>query len=307
MTLLKLLLCRHGESTGNRDHIWAGITDNELTSHGFLQAQRLGSHLAKSLSKDEVISIYSSDLTRARRTAGEVGLALGKAVTATPLLREQDLGWREGLSIKLGDRSDPRNATAISNNPGESKFDMDKRAVGFIEQYLMTSSKIIQDKSSKESEDEKKKDEVIIVVSHGLFLLRLYYILVSRLLISLPPTPSWSNTGCTQITVRIGLPTLVTDINSIQHLTGLKRTRAGVGSSQYDPKQKKVSEFFAGKRQKRDHADTVADSNTKYAVIKSDMIQSIDHDDKSEKDMVIPAEMAAIDAACAAHDQGRAT
>ena len=69
---MRLLLIRHGESTGNRDGIWAGVTDNELTVHGHAQATRLGEYLKKQYG-DYNVAIYASDLTRARRTAQAIG------------------------------------------------------------------------------------------------------------------------------------------------------------------------------------------------------------------------------------------
>lgn len=231
---MRILLIRHGESTGNRDHIWAGITDSELTVHGFEQAKKLATHLAKAHDQANVRAIFCSDLIRARRTAQAVADSFHMEVTQTKLLREQDLGWREGLSFKDGDRAAPENASKMQLRPGESKADMDVRADTFIKDYLSTHI------SSQEA------DNVVVVVSHGLFLLRLYYRLASHLGIDLPPSVAWSNTGCTQILCKNGT-WAVTDVNGTEHLKGLKRVR-GVGSTQYDTKQKKVSDFFSGKR-----------------------------------------------------------
>ncbi|KAM3468559.1 hypothetical protein MY5147_007828, partial [Beauveria neobassiana] len=43
---MRLLLIRHGETVDNVAGIFAGVRDSALTTHGVLQAGRLGGHLA---------------------------------------------------------------------------------------------------------------------------------------------------------------------------------------------------------------------------------------------------------------------
>lgn len=298
--MIRLVLCRHGESTGNRDHLWAGITDNELTTHGYLQAQRLGAYLAKLCVDSDICSIYCSDLVRAKRTAVEIGLASGKECTVTELLREQDLGWREGRSYKDGDRSDVNNAQAMQANPGETKADMDIRAATFIEQHLQRhlrrqSTAILPDADLPPALGVLPANKTIIIVSHGLFLLRLYYSLVSYLKIALPHSPSWSNTGCTHLCVASDDRATVTDVNSVEHLQGLKRTRAGVGSAEYDPKQKKVSDYFQRKRCKGIQAREVQEKGLDAA---DQTRASGPLRPPSTEELELQASIAAIDAAC---------
>lgn len=281
---MKLLLIRHGESTGNRDHIWAGITDNELTNHGFLQASKLSTYLKNLYADHAVLGVYSSDLTRARRTAGEIATGLEAEHTVTQLLREQDLGWREGRLIKDGDKNSAANISTAEKNPGESKADMDKRARIFISAFLQADFDTIRENS------------ILIIVSHGLFLLRLYYQLTAHLHVQSPPAVSWSNTGCTTINVKSSSDATVTDVNSVQHLRGLKRTRAGVGSSQYDVKQQKVSEFFRHKRPPKASDETSRDSAT--LIIRARDASPAAIVQVSEEDVDLEAQIRAIDAAC---------
>ncbi|CCG81526.1 Putative uncharacterized protein [Taphrina deformans PYCC 5710] len=305
---MKILLVRHGESTGNRDHIWAGVTDNELTNHGFQQATRLSTYLqAQYLSSHSdtpvVHVVYCSDLIRAKRTASLIASAFGKEPIVSPLLREQDLGWREGKSFKDGDRTAANNQSALIADPGESKDDMDKRASDFIQKFLKCHLKTHTKRPSlpDPSTSGTNPESVITVVSHGLFLLRLYYQLTNYLSINLAPSPSWSNTGCTTIRIADAVAT-VTDVNSVEHLQGLKRTRGGVGSSQYDTKQKKVSDFFQTKRRRP------LDARQKFGVaVWSDQdrsriplqpqVAAVEH--ATEEDD-LEAQIKAIDAACGA-------
>lgn len=304
-SVVRILLVRHGESTGNRDHLWAGITDNELTNHGFLQAERLGAYLVKSLESSTIRGIFASDLKRAQRTAGAIGKATSHSFTLTPLLREQDLGWREGRSFKDGDKTMPDNQKAMASNPGESKEKMDVRARQFIRDFL----EIHLSKETKSIETRHLEqasfngDRVVIIVSHGLFLLRLYGRLTEHLGIPLPPPVMWSNTGCTQITIKNDGRASVTDINSIEHLKGLKRTRAGVGSSEYDTKQRKIHGFFKPTASQPGKTVSVKITTTKDDDVKlaqkrdeqsspaAGRIEEVDNDD-------IAAAIRAIDAAC---------
>lgn len=305
---MRILLVRHGESTGNRDHIWAGITDNELTNHGYLQAQRLGTYLSKLYTPFQVKNIYGSDLIRAKRTATAVADSLGQIPMITPLLREQDLGWREGRLFQGGNKAAPENLRAMQNNPGESKFEMDIRAKKFIEQLVQQESKHFPQPEQPILETRPEVEPVLIIVSHGLFLLRLYNEFVATFKILTPPAVSWSNTGYTEIRIKNHGVATVTNVNSLQHLQGLKRTRAGVGSSQYDIKQRKVSDFFT-KKQAR---DTVAPELDRVVVSPRRMQPYVaDHmpDDrsreassppcKSEDEFDLEAAIEAIDAACA--------
>ncbi len=234
---MKIILVRHAESTGNRDRLWAGVTDSHLTLHGVEQAKRLADYMSKIYgrpSSKNVASIYCSDLSRAATTASIVAEGLHTECHRSHFLREQDLGWKEGMTF-----NDPRlklSNELSSMNPGESKAQMDVRAQTFIRQVLQP----FLDASDLHTSDS---GTVLVIVSHGLFLLRLYYTLCKHLHIASPPVPRWYNTGCTTITLLKTGSAAVTDINSVEHLKNLRRTRY-IGNAPYDPDQRKVSDFF---------------------------------------------------------------
>ncbi|KAJ6260100.1 hypothetical protein Dda_4321 [Drechslerella dactyloides] len=64
---MKILFIRHGETTDNLRHVYAGVTDSALTAHGVLQTARLATHLATAI--PPITHLYTSPLSRARRTA----------------------------------------------------------------------------------------------------------------------------------------------------------------------------------------------------------------------------------------------
>jgi broad specificity phosphatase PhoE len=67
-----ILLVRHGESTWNAEHRWAGHADPPLTEAGRAGARRLGARLADR----GITAVASSDLRRAAHTAEIVAVAL---------------------------------------------------------------------------------------------------------------------------------------------------------------------------------------------------------------------------------------
>ncbi|EPS44164.1 hypothetical protein H072_1850 [Dactylellina haptotyla CBS 200.50] len=67
---MKILFIRHGETTDNLRHVYAGVTDSALTSHGVLQTARLATHLGTSI--PPVTHIFCSPLSRATKTADAI-------------------------------------------------------------------------------------------------------------------------------------------------------------------------------------------------------------------------------------------
>ena len=83
-----IYIVRHGETTSNRDGLWQGITDSELTATGQEQAERLSARLGSA----QFDAVVASDLGRTSATAR----ALNKPFETNPLWREPDLGEWEG-------------------------------------------------------------------------------------------------------------------------------------------------------------------------------------------------------------------
>lgn len=92
--MTRLLLVRHGETEWNRVGRWQGHADPPLNATGRRQA----AELAERLAGDGIAAVYSSDLARARQTAGAVADRLGLDVVEEPALREIDVGSWSGLT-----------------------------------------------------------------------------------------------------------------------------------------------------------------------------------------------------------------
>ena len=95
--MVKLILCRHGETEENRAGLLQGRTPGTLSAEGWRQAEALAERLAG----EDVEELVCSDLKRALDTAGVVGHALGLQPRVTPLLREMD--WGEATGRRLAD------------------------------------------------------------------------------------------------------------------------------------------------------------------------------------------------------------
>ena len=89
---MRLLLVRHGQTTGNVDRRLQGSED-PLTPLGTRQAGEVAAHLA---GRNAVAALYASPYVRARQTAQAVGEALGLEPILRPGLAELDVGNAAG-------------------------------------------------------------------------------------------------------------------------------------------------------------------------------------------------------------------
>lgn len=76
MTVLKLLLVRHGQSVGNTEGRMEGCSSTGLTALGLEQSRRLGQHLAST--NWHPTHIYCSPLARSTATLAEIVKGLGQ-------------------------------------------------------------------------------------------------------------------------------------------------------------------------------------------------------------------------------------
>jgi len=88
-----ILLARHGQTDDNLEPIRAqGFSDTPLNDTGRRQARELAGRVASC----GIVSLWSSDLSRARETAEIVGSRLGFEPRLEPRLREANRGRWEG-------------------------------------------------------------------------------------------------------------------------------------------------------------------------------------------------------------------
>ncbi len=97
---MRLLLVRHGESTWNAERRWQGQADPPLSPHGIRQAQAAAPAL------DRAVTVWASDLKRARQTA-ELLAGPDGSVQLDARLRERHVGDWTGLTRDVIDADYP--------------------------------------------------------------------------------------------------------------------------------------------------------------------------------------------------------
>ncbi|KID61534.1 uncharacterized protein G6M90_00g030320 [Metarhizium brunneum] len=274
---MHLLLIRHGESVDNAAGLYGGSRDAGLTAHGALQAQRLASSLAAS--KLHVRHIFSSNLGRAAKTANAVCDSQNKthqsalAVVQLAELREKHFGNWEGVKFASASAQHRPEQTGA-----ETTESLQARCSAFLETYLapLFTARMVG-----------PEENCVVVVGHGISLGVLLLALAKKLtstgatrdaskdaaLNQLASTRiSWSNTGYADLVISksnaaaevaargnpwSGLELRVAQINCTTHLSGLRKTRGGIGSAAHDEKQKTIEGYFASSRKRK--ADKVTD------------------------------------------------
>ncbi len=99
--MTKLIIVRHGHSTANDSHCFAGVSDASLTAVGKQQAEYVGEYLA---AREHIDKIYTSGMTRTVQTAMPTATRLGLPLHTEKGLREIFAGLWESLPYKELDR-----------------------------------------------------------------------------------------------------------------------------------------------------------------------------------------------------------
>ncbi len=114
-----VLLARHGETDDNRPPLrFQGWRDTPLNDTGIRQA----AGLAQRLADDGIVSLWSSDLSRARETAEIVGARLGLRPRLDWRLREANRGDWEGRLFEDVAREEPERYAAWMRGGAEWRF-----------------------------------------------------------------------------------------------------------------------------------------------------------------------------------------
>ena len=210
----------------------AGIKDSALTSHGHLQAERLGQYFAER--SVHFTHVFSSDLQRAYKTAtaictaqpssGDNDTSKRPCVLPLKVLREQDFGSYEGKPFHFRSRDSNKTVKDVNklhhqNDPDfkdeESKNSMIARMAQFLREHLLPVLK----------EEQSKEEATVAIVSHGIILSYLWRCFLNgfpKNSVALSPGLSvgtgnvtfleflggWSNTGYLELQVLKGTPAM---------------------------------------------------------------------------------------------------
>ena len=140
-TPTRLFLVRHGQSAGNAEGRFGGHSPTPLSELGQKQAEIT----AKTLAKEKIEAIYSSDLLRAVETAKPLAEILDLPIITTSAFRERKVGVLEGLTFDESKAKFPRDYYALVNRSvhhviteGESYNQLLRRATKALHEVLRT-------------------------------------------------------------------------------------------------------------------------------------------------------------------------
>ncbi|MFT3719420.1 histidine phosphatase family protein [Pseudorhodoferax sp.] len=155
--MTRLILVRHGETDWNRQLRFQGQVDVPLNATGHEQAWRV----ARRLGEAPVDRVVSSDLARARQTAGPLAEALARRGAAdpieTPLLREQSFGVVDGMSVDEIKRQHPAAWNAWLGFDADWAFDGGESTRSFHARVLQGLRELV----------EAHAGQTLVVVTHG--------------------------------------------------------------------------------------------------------------------------------------------
>ncbi|ELQ43807.1 phosphoglycerate mutase family protein [Pyricularia oryzae] len=207
-------------------------------------------------------------------------------VEKLPLLREKDFGSREGVAYgkRRRDQDEPirTEGDGLPLIKPETHEQMSDRMEKFVRDHLRPLL------ASRLTAEVGPRAETVVVVAHGIILNVLMRVLLAQFPDANSARPvddlgsrdplvrpaefsiPWRNTAYTELKVALcaltqdtrstsaisdkatasaSLTMSVISVNNSRHLDGLKKTRGGIGSAQFDSKQKTMDSFFSRKLQ----------------------------------------------------------
>ncbi|KAK4444405.1 phosphoglycerate mutase [Podospora aff. communis PSN243] len=264
---MRLLLVRHGETVDNVAGLYAGTRDSPLTAHGVLQARRLAAHLdSRKSTSGPVTHVFSSDLRRAADTAQAVLDAQTQPSTSVSAREQVRL-------VKVADIRERHFGSAEGKRYGTPHADAETH-----EAMRVRADRFVRMRLAPLLQSQAGRPGMVVVVSHGILLNSLLRVLLGRFApgelarlaassgtgtrLGAEYVASWSNTGYLEMVVGsapaaaarpsgglVGLT--VVKVNAVEHLTGLKKTRGGIGSAQFDSRQRTMDSFLVPASKKR--------------------------------------------------------
>ncbi|HUB92506.1 MAG TPA: histidine phosphatase family protein [Candidatus Saccharimonadales bacterium] len=153
--MAKLFVFRHGQTAYNRNRIFTGWHDSELTEDGIRECE----DVARQLRGEKPTKAYTSDLKRAQHT---LYIILGTEkdrvpVIIDPRIKERNYGELNGRSKAETERKYPKEyplwhrSYDVPPPGGESIKDVEKRVVSFLDEMI----------------PKLKKDDVVFISVHG--------------------------------------------------------------------------------------------------------------------------------------------
>lgn len=152
--MTKLLMIRHGQSLANRDGIFVGQTDIDLSETGIKQAKLTAQFIKENYN---VTKVYASDLSRAFNTGKALADLLGIEIESSENLREIRAGkWEKNYFDKLPELF-PESYNVWLTDIGNAKCDGGESVKELGERIVKELTKIAQ----------KHSGETIAIATHA--------------------------------------------------------------------------------------------------------------------------------------------
>ena len=147
---MKILLIRHGETTGDIEDRYGGFYDDHLTEVGKTQLQET----AQKIRDTKIDIIFSSTLIRAKESAEIINSILHTRIELRDGLRERNYGILGGLTKSEALEKYPE-VVELHTDPANTDQDGESQAL-FVERVLSAFESITQ-----------QNYDTVAIVSHG--------------------------------------------------------------------------------------------------------------------------------------------
>ena len=152
--MTRLLLIRHGYSSGNKERRFSGQIDLPLSEQGVEQAVLVCDYIQKNYTVD---SIYASDLERAVETVRPLAEALDLPIHSHRELREINEGIWQGVLMTEVQEKYPEQYAFYKANLGLHQFEGGECYATMLERLLPMIEKIVADNQGK----------TVVIGTHG--------------------------------------------------------------------------------------------------------------------------------------------
>lgn len=152
--MTRIILIRHGETPWNLEKKYQGHTDIDLTETGVSQAHLVAQRLKRQYTLD---AVYSSDLSRAYKTAQIIAKLQEQQVIIVPEFREISFGDWEGLNYESLHSDQSNSISKLFSHPNEVEIPNGETFQIVKERAL----------SALHSLRDQHNNQTIAIVSHG--------------------------------------------------------------------------------------------------------------------------------------------
>lgn len=152
--MTRLILIRHGYSSGNKAKEFCGQRDVPLDAIGYRQAEEMAAYVIATFAVD---AVYTSDLCRARDTVKPIADALHLPLLPSAALREVDVGDWQGKTAEEVRKIYPESLATYESTPGLARFDGG-------ESYALLTARILPEIDRIAKANEGK---TVVIGTHG--------------------------------------------------------------------------------------------------------------------------------------------